>query len=187
MIINCTGLGARELAADAMFPLRGALVRLVNDGRDFPKITRAYCVSHDDVTSDQEIVFIVPRGEDRLILGALAEPDEWSTDITLENHEPLRRMYERCVEFLPVLKQARLDPVEPVRVGLRPFRQQSVRVEHVPGSSIVHNYGHGGAGVTFSWGCANEAAELVEHFLSLPPGDDSASQSRDGMATVGFG
>ncbi len=183
VIVNCAGLGARELANDPMFPLRGAIVRLVNDGRDFPKITRAYCVSHDDVTSDQEIVFIVPRGEDRLILGALTEPNEWSTEINLQNHEPIRRMYERCVNFLPILKNARLDSVEPVRAGLRPFRQLSVRVEHVPGTSTVHNYGHGGAGVTFSWGCAGEAAELVDQYLASD--GHSATESRDGLATVG--
>jgi D-amino-acid oxidase len=183
VIVNCAGLGSRELASDPMFPLRGALVRLVNDGKDFPKITRAYCVSHDDVTSDQEIVFIVPRGEDRLILGALAEPDEWSTDINLDSHEPIRRLYQRCVEFLPILKNARLDSAEPVRVGLRPFRKQSVRVEQVPGTAIFHNYGHGGAGVTFSWGCADEVTEFVRGYLS--PSEESVSADMGGLAAVG--
>ena len=49
------------------------------------------------------------------------------------------------------------------RVGLRPFRPQ-VRVEAEPpgpGPLVVHNYGHGGAGVTLSWGCAREAAALA--------------------------
>lgn len=168
VIVNCAGLGAKDLTGDPMFPLRGALVRLLNDGRYFPKITRAYCVSGDDLTSDQDIIFIVPRGENRLILGALVEPDEWSTDINLNNHEPVRRMYERCVEFLPILRKAALDTVEPVRVGLRPFRNEGVRLEHVPGTSIVHNYGHGGSGVTFSWGCGEEVAELVESQMSHP-------------------
>ncbi len=183
VIVNCAGIGSRELASDPMFPLRGALVRLVNDGRDIPRITRAYCVSHDDVTTDQEIVFIVPRGEDRLILGALTEPNEWSTDIDLDNYEPIRRIYQRCVEFLPILKKARLDSVEPVRVGLRPFRKQSVRVERVAGAGIVHNYGHGGAGVTFSWGCAAEAAELVSQILSS--GGESVSSSANDLVAVG--
>src|SRR5579862_8804932 len=177
VIINCTGLGARELVKDEMFPLRGALVRLMNDGKQFPRITRAYCVSHDDVTGDQEIVFIVPRGEDRLILGALVEPNEWGTDINLENHEPIRRMYERCMEFLPILRNAKLDSAEPVRAGLRPFRKLSVRVEQDPGTSIFHNYGHGGAGVTFSWGCATETAELVNQHFSLDEEAISADMS----------
>lgn len=180
VIVNCAGLGSRELASDEMFPLRGALVRLVNDGKSFPKLTRSYCVSHDDVTGSDDIVFIVPRGEDRIILGALVEPDVWSLDINLENYEPVRRIYERCTEFLPILKNAQLDPVEPVRVGLRPFRKQSVRVEHDPATSIVHNYGHGGAGVTFSWGCAEEAAGLAAQYLLQQ--NEKVSADRTGVA-----
>ena len=53
------------------------------------------------------------------------------------------------------------------RVGLRPFRPQ-VRLEAEPSGSgplVVHNYGHGGAGVTLSWGCAREAAGLAAQAL----------------------
>ena len=33
------------------------------------------------------------------------------------------------------------------------------------GTRIVHNYGHGGSGVTLSWGCALEVADLVERLV----------------------
>lgn len=165
-IVNCAGLGSRDLSGEGMYPLRGAVIRLVNDGSRMPKLTQAYCVSHDNVTSDQEIVFIVPRGKDRIVLGAIAEADEWDTDIGLHNYEPIRRIYERCTEFLPVLKDAEIDPIEPVRVGLRPFRKGNVRLEEEAGTSILHNYGHGGAGVTFSWGCAIEAADRVAQLFA---------------------
>jgi len=161
LIVNCAGLGAKELAGEYMYPLRGALVRLVNDGQRFPKLTEAHCVSHDNVTSEDEIVFIVPRGKDRVVLGALAEKDEWSKEINLTNHAPVRRMYERCMEFLPMLRNAKLDPDEPVRVGLRPFRPNNVRVAVEPGTAIIHNYGHGGAGITLSWGCAAEVLGML--------------------------
>jgi D-amino-acid oxidase len=46
-------------------------------------------------------------------------------------------------------------------VGLRPFRQDNVRVEREPGTCVIHNYGHGGSGVTLSWGCAQEVVSLV--------------------------
>lgn len=166
VIVNCTGLGARELAGETTYPLRGAIIRLVNDGRRMPKLTQAFCVSHDNVTSDQDIVFIVPRGENRIVLGAIAEADEWGLDIGLHNYEPVRRIYERCTEFLPMLKDAEIDPVEPVRVGLRPFRKGNVRLEPIAGTSIIHNYGHGGAGVTFSWGCGIEVAERVANLFA---------------------
>jgi D-amino-acid oxidase len=47
-------------------------------------------------------------------------------------------------------------------VGLRPGRA-SVRVEAESrrGARLVHDYGHGGSGVTLSWGCAREAAALA--------------------------
>ncbi|AON53755.1 D-amino-acid oxidase [Herbaspirillum seropedicae] len=173
-IVNCTGLGARELTGETTYPLRGAVIRLINDGSRIPKLTQAFCVSHDNVTSDQDIVFIVPRGENHIVLGAIAEANEWGTDIGLHNYEPVRRIYQRCTEFLPMLRDAEIDPVEPVRVGLRPFRKGNVRLEPITGTSIIHNYGHGGAGVTFSWGCGTEVAERVadlfasgeQHFLS---------------------
>jgi D-amino-acid oxidase len=160
-IVNCSGLGALELADESMYPLRGALVRVRNDGRAMPRITTAHCMSHDPGSSEQDMVFIVPRGRNMLVLGGLTEPDEWDLDIGLDNHEPVRQMLERCRAFLPVLATAEADGNEPVRAGLRPFRPGNVRVEREPETGIVHNYGHGGSGVTFSWGCAQEAAELA--------------------------
>ena len=44
------------------------------------------------------------------------------------------------------------------RVGLRPVRP-SVRLEAE--GRVIHCYGHGGAGVTLSWGCADEVTQLV--------------------------
>jgi len=66
---------------------------------------------------------------------------------------------------MPVLRNAEIDAAEPVRVGLRPMRKQNVRLDQEPGRCIIHNYGHGGSGVTFSWGCAFEVAEAVERLL----------------------
>jgi D-amino-acid oxidase len=164
-IVNCTGLGARELADDSVYPLRGALIRVRNDGTTIPRVTEAHCISHDGSNGERGFIFIVPRGHDMLVLGGLAEPDRWDLNIDLSNYEPIREMYRRCLDFLPALEGAQIDAAEPVRTGLRPARRQNVRLEHEAGTRIVHNYGHGGSGVTLSWGCALEVAQHVEQIL----------------------
>jgi D-amino-acid oxidase len=49
------------------------------------------------------------------------------------------------------------------RAGLRPYRAGGYRLETetIGSKYVVHNYGHGGAGITMSWGCAAEVARLV--------------------------
>jgi glycine/D-amino acid oxidase-like deaminating enzyme len=104
----------------------------------------------------------VPRGDDMLVLGGFAEPDEWALNIGLHNYEPIREMYRRCLELMPALRNAKVDAAEPVRVGLRPYRSRGVRLERDTGTCIIHNYGHGGSGVTLSWGCALEVVDRIE-------------------------
>ncbi len=52
--------------------------------------------------------------------------------------------------------------------GVRPCRHGGPRFEVEPrpdGVTIIHNYGHGGAGVTLSWGAAHHAADAVAERL----------------------
>jgi D-amino-acid oxidase len=106
------------------------------------------------------MIYIIPRGENTVLLGGLAEPNEWDLSINWDNYEPIRRMWERCVAFLPRLKNAQIDSDCPLKTGLRPMRPENVRLE-IDEQGIAHNYGHGGSGVTFSWGCAEELAEML--------------------------
>lgn len=52
--------------------------------------------------------------------------------------------------------------------GLRPYREGGIRLEHevVDGLQVIHNYGHGGAGLTLSWGTVWESLRIAEHHLS---------------------
>lgn len=141
----------RLAADDSVYPLRGALIRVINDGTKFPKVTQALGVTFD-ADRGQEIVFIVPRNDNILILGGLAQPDKWELDLTLESPE-IVAMRKRCNNFVPGLENAEYDPIGPLMQGLRPFRQKNVRVERElrltsngGNSKIVHSYGHGGAG-----------------------------------------
>jgi glycine/D-amino acid oxidase-like deaminating enzyme len=52
--------------------------------------------------------------------------------------------------------------------GVRPYRNGSYRLEVDPAASkfIVHDYGHGGAGITLSWGCAAKVRDIVRTHLA---------------------
>ncbi len=188
VIVNSTGLSSLSLAADkACFPLRGALIRIINDGSDFPKVDTSLAITAD-AALDNEIVFIVPRNDNILLLGRIAQPHEWKLDLKLDSPE-IQRMRTRCENFLPGLKNARVDPEYPLAQGLRPARERNVRVERelrrqrvvvdgcereVP-SRIVHSYGQGGAGWSLSFGCAEDVAVLVGDALHELPAEAMAA------------
>ncbi|KAJ7019245.1 nucleotide-binding domain-containing protein [Mycena alexandri] len=171
-IVNCTGLGAEALADDkTVYPIRGGLIRVVNDGVDFPKVEAALTITADAVHNVDEIIFLVPRNDNILLIGGITEPHKNLLDYTLET-PIINRMRARCEAFLPGLEKARLDPDYPLAQGLRPFRGQNVRVERElrrAGSRIVHSYGHGGSGWSLSFGCAADVAKLVEEALAGVP------------------
>ncbi|MEU9332659.1 FAD-dependent oxidoreductase [Streptomyces sp. NPDC048290] len=146
VVVNCTGLAARELVPDpAVRPVRGQLVVVANPGLE------TWVVAADSGATDSTYFF--PHG-DRLVLGGTAEDGEWST---APDPAVAAAIVRRCAELRPEIAGAR---VLEHRVGLRPARD-AVRLaaEREPGGRLlVHNYGHGGAGVTVAWGCAEEAA-----------------------------
>lgn len=180
VIINCTGLAASELAGDGTcYPIRGALLRVVDDGRDFPKLDQVLSISAH-VDASNEIVFLVPRNDNILLVGGIAEPHKNTLDFTIDS-PAIKRMRERAENFLPFLKNARLDNEYPLAQGLRPFRQRNVRVERelrprtqskgatTSVSRIIHCYGHGGSGWSLSFGCATDVLALVKKALADTP------------------
>ena len=152
-VLNCTGAGARDLLPDrALKPFRGQVVIAENPG-----LSEFFIAPPDDTA---ELVYLFPH-EDTVVLGGTEVGDDWNT-------EPVpavaMRILRDCAAIEPRVTGAR---VLGHLVGLRPFRPQ-VRLEAEPpgpGPLVVHNYGHGGAGVTLSWGCAREAAVLAAQAL----------------------
>ncbi|KAJ7620061.1 FAD dependent oxidoreductase [Roridomyces roridus] len=171
-IVNATGLHGGALSGDdSCSPLRGALLRVVNDGTTFPKVNAALSISAD-VSEDNEIIFIVPRTDNILLIGGIAQDNQWDLDLTLDT-PVVQRMRERANEFLPGLKNAKLDPAYPLAQGLRPARSKNVRVERElrrsegaeSSSRIVHCYGHGGSGWSLSFGCAADVIDLLDEAI----------------------
>ena len=76
------------------------------------------------------------------------------------------RIQARCDVLEPGVSRA---PVLQESVGLRPCRRGGVRLERqqraLHGLIVVHNYGHGGSGVTLSWGCAGEVVDIVANII----------------------
>jgi D-amino-acid oxidase len=154
VLVNCAGIGARELVPDsAVIPYRGQVVVAENPG-----LTEFFIGQPD---ADHELVYVFPH-DGRVVLGGTEVAGDWSAEPDLGT---ARRILRDCATVDPRLAGARI--IEH-RVGFRPARPQ-VRLEAedavaAGGTSqrlLVHNYGHGGAGVTLSWGCARAVADLV--------------------------
>jgi D-amino-acid oxidase len=149
VVVNCTGIGARDLVPDPdVVPVRGQVIVVENPGID------EFYIDH--TLHDDDYVYLFPHG-DVVLLGGTAQEGDWDRQ---PRHEIAERILRDCCAVYPRLRGARIVAE---RVGLRPVRPE-VRLESeaLPGGRVLwHNYGHGGAGVTLSWGCAREITEAV--------------------------
>jgi len=141
IVINCTGLGARDLCDDQnVIPVRGQ-VALIETLPDFPIYL-----------DNEKPLYIVPR-KDAMIVGGTYEENIFDEATEAETIE---KILCNAYEVFPQLKKQKIIGSW---AGLRPYRPV-VRVERE--EKIIHNYGHGGSGFTLSFGCAEEVVRLVE-------------------------
>jgi D-amino-acid oxidase len=149
VVVNCSGIGARDLVPDPeVVPVRGQVVVVRNPG-----IEEFYI---DHTLHGDDYVYLFPHG-DVVLLGGTAEDGAWDM---APRPAVASRIVRDCSAVFPRLREAQ---VVEHRVGLRPYRP-SVRLEACDlggGRVLWHNYGHGGGGVTLSWGCAREITEAV--------------------------
>lgn len=146
LIVNCSGLGARELARDAgVYPVRGQVLRV-----DAPQVK-------DGFMDDESFTYLFPRG-DGLLLGGIAQAHDDSLAVDARTREGI---LERCQVIEPSIAQS---AILGEAVGLRPARENGVRLgmEKLEAATVIHNYGHGGVGFTLSWGCAEAVLGMVE-------------------------
>jgi len=181
VVVNCTGVGARSLVPDpAVVPVRGQVVVVRNPGIE------EFYINHD--LSGYDYVYLFPHG-DVVLLGGTAEEDAWDLPV---RPEVSARILRDCAAVFPELSGAE---VVAERVGLRPYRPTvRLEAEPLPGDRVLwHNYGHGGGGVTLSWGCAHDiteavlAARLVTSFPGGPLPRSSPGRCRRCPATSGTG
>ncbi|AEG42994.1 FAD-dependent oxidoreductase [Isoptericola variabilis] len=142
-VVDCTGLGARDLAGDdAVEPVRGQVLYLEQWGLE------RWWLDASGPT------YVVPR-LDEVVVGGTEQPGVRDLD---PDTATAADILERAARLVPEVADAR---VLRHGVGLRPARP-AVRVERdAADPRVVHCYGHGGAGVTLSWGCAEEVVGLV--------------------------
>jgi D-amino-acid oxidase len=149
VVVNATGLAARRLCDDRdVFPVRGHTVLVDNPGLD---------VSVRDEDNPQGMTYVHPRSRD-VVLGGTFDSARPGTG---PDAAEAAAIVARCVALVPELAGAR---IRGERIGLRPVRRGGPRVAAetaAGGGRIVHAYGHGGAGMTLSWGCADEVADLA--------------------------
>lgn len=149
VVVNCAGLGARELVGDSeMHAIRGQILRV-----DAAAGARYIIADEMPGMTELESTYIFPR-QDGIILGGTAvEGDEdmhWDAEMG-------EGILARCGQLVPALRGVQ---VRERLVGLRPGRREIRLARH---GDVVHNYGHGGAGYTVSWGCAEAVSRLVGH------------------------
>ena len=151
IIINCTGLGARELVGDkSVYPIRGQVVTM-----NVPSFGKYY-----DITDEDNLLSVIPH-KDYVILGNTTDVNNWSK---IPDPKTREEMLHRFYDLLPWLREAEV-------VGgwacLRPARRE-VRLElENSGTSppVIHCYGHSGQGYVLHWGCVQDVMKLMQKCL----------------------
>lgn len=149
VIVNCTGFGAGTFVPDPqVHAIRGQTIRV-----HAPWIKHAIVAGED--------YHVIPNIDD-VMLGGTKDVDKTSL---IPDRDIAKKIWNGCLELAPSLKNAK---VIGHFVGLRPGRNP-VRIEredfafkHGGGKvPVIHNYGHGGSGITIAWGCAGDVVRLV--------------------------
>ena len=148
---NAIGIFSGFIDSDAELigvePARGQVIFLKQDPG----------VGHFD-QQQEALTYTIPRS-DITVLGGTVQIGDWGMEIRPEDNEAILQKVEA---LWPEMDRSKIIGGA---VGLRPSRNEvRLETEDISGRFVVHNYGHGGAGVTLSWGCAEEVVEIVTKF-----------------------
>jgi D-amino-acid oxidase len=146
VVVNCSGLGSRQLAGDdAVEPVWGQHVLV-----SAPFVDEF--VFEGGASADG--ISIVPHRRG-VLLGGVRRPGR---NLLMPDQQIATETIARAAAAIPELATA---PVLGIEVGLRPGRPR-VRLEagQTSGITVIHDYGHDGSGVFWSWGCAADVVAL---------------------------
>lgn len=152
IVVNCSGLGSRQLVGDSMIsPVRGQVLQ-----------AQAPWVKNF-IRDGSGLTYIYP-GTSCVTLGGTRQKGDWSLS---PDAELSREIFSRCCALEPSLHRARNIRE---KVGLRPSRpgvrlQKEILVQGGQRLLVVHNYGHGSGGISVHWGSALEATRLVMDWI----------------------
>lgn len=185
ILVNCTGLRSPALFDDdaPYWAVRDHLVRV--PGAPMPRHNGAIVSYSYAAAGDHDGAYCFPR-MDGVVMGGTHQPARYTPGEKPSFHtldEPTTELDGTTVPTRIVdLNTALLDQfgVDVTRFELealidyRPLRDpdgDGVRLElsTEPCGPVVHNYGHGGAGITVSWGCAVRVARLLRDRLEATP------------------
>ncbi|CAG9566332.1 unnamed protein product [Danaus chrysippus] len=149
VIINCLGLGARDVVPDdKMFPVRGQLMRVYA-----PWLTATIY----DVQKD---IYMIST-TDICVMGGTQQVNDYNRQINVEDRD---KIFNGCTRVVPAIKNAKLISEW---VGLRPGRDEiRLESENRNGKFYIHNYGHGGSGFTLFWGCASNVLKIFDEHVN---------------------
>ncbi|NXP36134.1 OXDA oxidase, partial [Leiothrix lutea] len=166
VVLNCSGMRSGDLQPDPeLQPGRGQIIKVVAPW------VKHFIVTHNLNAGIYNSPYVIP-GTEFTVLGGIYQHGNWSEENSAKDH---KSVWDSCCRLLPALQVGDLtgcmgpgageDSPPKLILGLCGSLPQ-----------VIHNYGHGGFGITIHWGCAMAAARLFGNILqekkqlATPPG-----------------
>jgi D-amino-acid oxidase len=181
VIINCSGLGARTLVPDeTVRPVRGQVHFLEPTNED--TLTNFVGIGIGEYC-------LIPRITD-VGLGSLFEREtDWDEILPKYSRHDEKKLWSALDTLLDLsgVNPSDLEFSGRTSVGLRPIREGGCRLEALwlGDRLVVHNYGHGGAGVTLAWGCGNQVVDLIRNEFRSAAAEVNATGLPNTTAAMG--
>ncbi|XP_075720341.1 D-aspartate oxidase isoform X2 [Rhinoderma darwinii] len=156
VVVNCSGLGSRDLFGDhSIYPVKGQVLEV-----------KAPWIKHLIRDGDGN-TYIYP-GISGVTLGGTRQTGDWNC---FPNTQASKGILDRCCHLEPSLHGV---SVIQEKAGLRPTRsalriEKDVLIKNGQQLPVIHNYGHGGGGFSIHWGTAKTATKLLQELITSMP------------------